>query len=66
MELYKGYQIYVERTSNKKIKAVSNSDDDYVDDTEEEAIAGVKRKIDNIAILHEMQEEARRKREQNE
>ncbi|WP_438498333.1 hypothetical protein [Paenibacillus sp. IHBB 3054] len=63
MEIYKGYTIIVTK-SQKRFKASSNSGDDYVDDTEVGAIAGLKQKIDNIVLFHEMQEVARRKREE--
>jgi hypothetical protein len=55
---YKGYSIHVEKIGKGNYKAISNSGDEYADDTKEEAINGVKRKIDNIATFRQMQEES--------
>lgn len=60
MEVYEGYSIHVQRNSDGKYKAFSNSGDEYVDDSEKSAIAGLKGKIDNIAKFRAMQEEIRR------
>lgn len=63
MEVYEGYSIHVQRISDGRYKAFSNSGDEYVDDTEKTAIAGLKGKIDNIAKFRAMQEESRRTKE---
>lgn len=63
MEVYEGYSIHVQRTSDGQYKAFSNSGDEYVDDTEKTAIVGLKGKIDNIAKYRALQEEARKTKE---
>ncbi|GAS82408.1 hypothetical protein [Paenibacillus amylolyticus] len=63
MEVYEGYSIHVQRISDGRYKAFSNSGDEYVDDNEKKAIAGLKGKIDNIAKFRAMQEESKRTKE---
>ncbi len=54
-ELYKEYLIRIEREGNAYRAVARGAGQEYLDDTPEEAIAGVKRKIDNIDAFRQMQ-----------